>query len=58
MTHTVLCLEALFILSSKGCFTVCRELPAHVSVSFHIPVVLSFTDQLKKHGPVPKGKAG
>lgn len=29
------------------------SLPAHVSVTLHIPVVLPFVNQLKEHGSVP-----
>lgn len=29
------------------------DLPAHVSVSLHVPVVLSIADQLKEQVPVP-----
>lgn len=36
--------------------SVCRALPAHVSVSLHIPVVLSIADQLKEQVSVPTNK--
>lgn len=31
-------------------------LPAHVPMSFHIPVVLSFADQVKEHVSIPEWK--
>lgn len=34
----------------------CRALPAHVSVTLHIPVVFPFADQLKEGVSVPGGK--
>lgn len=41
---------------SKDRKSVCRALPAHVSVSLHIPVVLSVIDQLKEQVSISANK--